>query len=388
MANTPVSPAKIAAATAAYQQALAEGCVPIGQHICTGKTSAITRAAAILKQPPCTIRRHLDRAHQQGLRDQPPADKPRVRVAAGSAPVEPPPKPTATDRWLRQAPVQPAHLGGPQHVFYTEADGSFTFGACGDQHAGSKYERRDVWEALYDAYAAARCRAVFNTGNWVDGEARFNVHDLHTRGMDAQLRYLARAYPRRDGLTTYAVTGDDHEGWYAQREGVDVGHYAQRCFEDAGRRDWVDLGYMEAPVLLRHPVTGAQAVISVVHPGGGSSYALSYGIQKIIESLDGGEKPAIGLYGHYHKLWSGNIRNVWCVQTGTGQDQTPFMRKKKLEAHVGGYLCRAQMDPETGAIVRFSADCLRFFHRGYYVNRWSHHGAITQPDLVPPGIAS
>ena len=91
MANTPVSPAKIAAATAAYQQALAEGCTPIGQHICTGKTSAITRAAAILKQPPCTIRRHLGYARIQGLFDQPAAEKPRVRVAAGSAPLVVPP---------------------------------------------------------------------------------------------------------------------------------------------------------------------------------------------------------------------------------------------------------------------------------------------------------
>ena len=238
------------------------------------------------------------------------------------------------DRWLAQAPMLPAD--GPQHMFTTEPDGTFTFGACGDQHLCSKYERLDVNEALYDSYAAAGCRVVLNTGNWIDGEARFNVHDLHTRGFAAQLRYLAHAYPRRSGIMTYAVTGDDHEGWYAQREGIDVGSAAERAFRDAGRLDWVNLGYMEAPVLLKHAASGRAAVISVVHPGGGSSYALSYAIQKIIESLDGGEKPAVGLYGHYHKLWSGNIRNVWCIQTGCGQDQTPFMRKKKLEAHVGG----------------------------------------------------
>jgi hypothetical protein len=78
---------------------------------------------------------------------------------------------------------------------------------------------------------------------------------------------------------------------------------------------------------LRNANSGKATTMAVCHPGGGSAYALSYSIQKIIESLEGGEKPAVGLYGHYHKLWAGNIRNVWCVQTGCQEDQTPFMRK-------------------------------------------------------------
>jgi len=145
---------------------------------------------------------------------------------------------------------------------------------------------------------------------------------------------------------------------------------------DAGRSDWVNLGYMEAHVRLVHSQTGAEAILAVVHPGGGSSYAVSYSIQKIIESLDGGEKPAVGLYGHYHKLWAGNIRNVWCIQTGTTEDQTPFMRKKKLEAHVGGFMVKLTQDPKTGAIVRCRPEMARYFARGFYNNRWSHGGDV------------
>ena len=292
------------------------------------------------------------------------------------------------DTWsIDKRPPPAAYLEGPLRSFMMGSDHTFTFGACGDQHLGSKYERLDVNEAIYDAFAAEGITTVFNTGNWIDGEARFNTHDLHRHGMDSQIRYLTEVYPRRDGITTYAVAGDDHEGWYSQNSGVDIGRYAERAFRDAGRTDWVDLGYMEAPVNLVSPLTGKKSILSVVHPGGGSSYALSYSIQKIIESLDGGEKPAIGLYGHYHKLWSGNIRNVWCVQTGTGQDQTPFMRKKRLEAHVGAYICKATMDPATGAIVRFRAECLRFFNRGYAKNRWSHSGGVSKLDRLINGVA-
>ena len=201
--------------------------------------------------------------------------------------VRPAPEAVAQDpleEWRRAGGPQQAWTQGIKEIFKTKEDHTFTFGACGDQHMGSKYERLDCLEWLYDAYEEAGCEVVFNTGNWIDGEARFNMHDLHTHGLDGQLDYLVANYPERDGMTTYAVAGDDHEGWYAQREGLDIGGYAERKFHDAGREDWVDLGYMEAPVGLENSSSGKRAVISVVHPGGGTAYALSYAIQKMPRS--------------------------------------------------------------------------------------------------------
>ena len=178
---------------------------------------------------------------------------------------------------------------------------------------------------------------------------------------------------------TYAVAGDDHEGWYGQREGVDIGKRAEQTFLENGRNDWRHIGFMEAFVSLVHAKSKASSQLLVQHPGGGSAYALSYTTQKIVESLDGGEKPAVLLCGHYHKLWFGNIRNVWCVQTGCQQDQTPFMRKKRISAHVGGCLVRLTQDPRTGAIVRCRVEIMRYFNKGYYNNRWSHAGAVELP---------
>ena len=37
------------------------------------------------------------------------------------------------------------------------------------------------------------------------------------------------------------------------------------------------------------------------HPWDGTAYALSYKIQKMVESMGGGEKPNILAVGHYHK---------------------------------------------------------------------------------------
>ncbi len=277
---------------------------------------------------------------------------------------------------LDNAPIPKAE---PIHEYKSRPDGTYLFGALGDCHLGSKYERLDVLNSLYDVFAEEGVDRVYHTGNWIDGEARFNKHDLHVHGMDEQIQYLAEKYPRKDGIVTYAVAGDDHEGWYGQREGVDIGKRAEQTFRDNGRNDWRHIGFMEAFVSLVHAKSKASSQLLVQHPGGGSAYALSYTMQKIVESLDGGEKPAVLLCGHYHKLWFGNIRNVWCVQTGAQQDQTPFMRKKRISAHVGGCIVRLTQDPKTGAIVRCRVEIMRYFNKGYYNNRWSHAGAVELP---------
>lgn len=266
-------------------------------------------------------------------------------------------------------------------------DNTFLFGACGDQHIGSKYHREDVNHDLYRRYAEAKVQAVFNTGNWIDGEASFNRYDILAHGIDAQAKLMADIYPRAD-FPTYAVWGDDHEGWYVQREGIDVGRYVESIMREAGHR-WHDLGFMEAHVKLVNANTGKSVIMSVVHPGGGSSYATSYRPQKIIESFEGGEKPAVLLLGHYHKLDAGLVRNVWYLQTGTTEDQTPFMRKKSLEAHVGGAMIHLEQDPESGAITGFAPNLWRYFNRAFHVKdglangRWSKHDAVRR---IPRGI--
>src|SRR5690606_12736822 len=112
--------------------------------------------------------------------------------------------------------------------------------------------------------------------------------------------------------------------------------------------------------------TEKSAMLLLAHPGSGSAYALSYTVQKIVESLEGGEKPAVGLWGHYHKMMFANVRNVWCIQTGCTQDQSPFMRKKRIEAHVGGGICRLTQDPATGAVTGCTVEFFRYFTAAYY----------------------
>lgn len=257
-------------------------------------------------------------------------------------------------------------------------DGHIRIAAIGDTHLCSKYAREDCLADFYAQVQHRGIRHVLHAGNWIDGEANFNRYDINVHGMDAQIRYMAARYPRVPGVETWSVTGDDHEGWYAQREGVNIGRYAERVMQEEGHA-WRDLGYMEAYVHLKHR-SGAGCKLHLMHPGGGSSYAVSYKPQKIIESYDGGEKPAVLLIGHYHKASYNMSRNVHAFQVGAFQDQTPFMRKKGLSSHVAGWFLDIELDAETGAVVEIGQSLRHYFVSGYYNNRWSHHGDVALPE--------
>lgn len=254
-------------------------------------------------------------------------------------------------------------------------------GACGDQHLGSNYERLDVNEALYDRYQEEGVTQVFNTGNWIEGEAgRLNFADVKVHGMDDQIEYAIKHYPKRDGITTYFVAGDDHEGWYQKKNRITIGAHFERMAREAGREDLVYLGYMEADIKLESEF--GCSFLKVMHPGGGSAYATSYAPQKIAEAFQEGEKPHICLLGHYHKMDYGFHRGIHMVQTGTSQDQSSFMRKQKIKAHVGGALIEFHQSPY-GDINRFKVEFFTFYDRDFYANRRNFETAGRKsPDSV------
>ena len=243
------------------------------------------------------------------------------------------------------------------------------FGLTSDEHLGSKYHRDDVLNALFDIWESQGITDVYECGNMIDGEARFNKHDLLVHGMQNQVDFFVQNWPKRDGIKTHFITGDDHEGWYVQREGVNIGEFIQMCAEKAGRTDLEFLGHMEHDIIIT--AKQGEARLRLVHAGGGSAYATSYSVQKIVESLTGGTKPSVMLVGHYHKAEYSYVRNVHVVQAGTSEDQTPFMRKLKLQAHVGGWTVSFTVD-DYGNVHEFTPQFHPFYDREYYEKNWEY----------------
>ena len=237
-------------------------------------------------------------------------------------------------------------------------------GTVSDTHLASHFERLDVLEAAYDRFAELGITSVYHAGNIVDGQSQYNQFHLYAHGVTDQANYCLDHYPQRPGITTYFITGDCHEGWWFKNVGINFGRYLMAEAHERGRNDLVYLGHVESDVELRTDC--GSAMMRLFHPGGGTAYAISYSAQKIIESLQGGEKPGLFICGHYHKRIYFTVRNVHVVQPGCTQDQTIFMRKKKLEAEVGYSVIRIQQDVQ-GAIRRVLPEFTMHYDRTYHV---------------------
>lgn len=245
------------------------------------------------------------------------------------------------------------------------------FGAIADSHIGSKSERLDVLESLYDIFEKEKIKIVFHGGNYVDGEFRFNKFETYTHGFDDMIDNFLKKFPKRKGIKTLFISGDDHEGWWMQREGLDAGQVIMERQKQYGRDDLVYLGYQERDIILQ--AKHGSALLRIMHGGGGTAYADSYSTQKIAESYQEGEKPHILLVGHYHKNIYHNPRGIHVLQLGCTQDQTRFMRKNKLRAHVGGWIVEVNQSPK-GDINRFKAEWLGWWNKGFYESKIGHEG--------------
>ena len=241
-----------------------------------------------------------------------------------------------------------------------------TFGVVSDSHLGSYQERLDVLESAYDDFKKRKISTVYHLGNIVEGECRFNKYDIRVHGIADQTLYCLDHYPQRSGISTYYITADDHEGWWFQREGIDFGRYLYLEAQERGRKDLIHLGYQEVDIELAQKK--GKSIMRLTHPGGGTSYAISYALQKIVESFQGGEKPHILLSGHYHKSGYFYPREVHSVLCGCTCDQSRFMRKRKIQAHLGYWIIQVKQ-ATTGEINGFSASFVPFYDRDFYVTK-------------------
>lgn len=243
------------------------------------------------------------------------------------------------DRLERQLAAERAKveaLAGVQNrvTVETRKNCRIRFALFGDVHCGSLYAHSDALAGFY-AYAEAQGITDFYcSGDVLDGHRVYKGQEFELRdlGLDAQLARLVDVCPRI-GKTRF-ITGN-HDASFKALAGVPVGKLIAQA-----RTDWEFIGEEQARIKWDTP--NGSFSLMLIHPGGGTSYALSYRAQKIVESLEGGSKPDILAIGHYHKAeMIPSYRNVCVVQCGTFQRQTPFMGRQGLAAHVGGWLIDA-----------------------------------------------
>ena len=240
-------------------------------------------------------------------------------------------------------------------------------GLIADTHIGSKYERLDALNSFYDRCWAAKVKHIYLAGNMIEGDARFNTFSRYVSGVEDQVKNFVQKFPYRTGITTHFLTGDDHEGWYVQRENLNIGEYIELKAQQARRKDLVYIGHLERDVEFKQ--AGGSSILRVIHAGGGSAYATSYTSQKYVEMLQGGEKPAIVAIGHFHKFDWCYPREVHCIQVGSFKDQDDWMRKKRLQSVVGGCIAWVRQ-ADNGIFTSVKVEFFPYFDKRYYTHQW------------------
>lgn len=240
----------------------------------------------------------------------------------------------------------------PKH-FTNEWSGNtvLKFAIMGDTQLGSKYAQISHLNAFYDLCKREGIKTVYHTGDITDGLKMRPGHEyeLYNVSADEMRDGVVNLYPKRDGITTYFITGN-HDASLYKHVGYDIG----RAIAEK-RDDLVYLGRDCAVVNLTPNCT-----LELRHPWDGTAYAISYKIQKMIESMESDSKPNILAVGHYHKAEYIFYRNVHALQTGCFQAQTPFTRGKGISVHLGGWIVTIHVKDD-GTIERFGSEFIPFY---------------------------
>jgi predicted phosphodiesterase len=231
---------------------------------------------------------------------------------------------------------------------------TYRFAIISDVHLNSKHCRLDELHIAYDMVASEGISDVYNPGDIVAGRGIFKGqdHEIINHTFEAQKSFAIENYPVRDGVTTYIISGNhDCEGDFG-KAGADA------CLGVANEREDLIWGGMYAADY----VLPNGAVMTMRHPMGGSSYAKSYKPQKFAESFEGGTKPAIVLFGHWHNFEVGFHRNVYMINCGTfeGYGGTLGLRVPLGAPAVGFTIAEATLGDD-GSLVRFKHEWFPFY---------------------------
>jgi predicted phosphodiesterase len=225
-----------------------------------------------------------------------------------------------------------------------QGDKIIRFGVVSDTHLCNKWQQLTHLNNIYDIFTHEGIDTVYHAGDVTDGYYKNragHIYELFRVGADEQSEYVVKNYPCRPGLTTKFITGN-HDATHIINGGANVGI---RIAKD--RADMEYLGMDNAKIKLTPNCT-----LEVNHPGDGSAYALSYALQKLIDSMQGGEKPNVLINGHHHKaFFMPTYRNILSYEAATFEAQTPWMKGRKIASHVGGWIIELRVD-DGGTIKR------------------------------------
>jgi len=207
-------------------------------------------------------------------------------------------------------------------------------GVFGDPHIGNIAYDPHLMKHFTAQCNKEKVDLVMCTGDIFDGwyqNRPSSIFEQNAIGFDQQMKMAVKELsPIEQPL--YFITGNHSYNTFVRGAGVEAGPYLESKLKDKGLEAHF-IGNAEGEIILKN-----DSVIRMLHPDGGTAYAISYKSQKIADSFEGGHKPNMLLIGHFHKAEYIFYRNIHIFQTGTLCGQTKFMKGKGIPAHKGFWI--------------------------------------------------
>ena len=216
-----------------------------------------------------------------------------------------------------------------------------------DTHIGSIYTRPEIIKEAIQTMEDNGCEFIAHAGDVTEGMSNRpgHVYELTDIGYTAQ-RDKAVEILSKASLPIYMIDGN-HDRWFVKSSGA---YIVKDIADTIGA---VYLGQDEGEIIING------AVIRLWHGEDSGSYAVSYRLQKLIESFSGGTKPHVLLCGHTHKQGYFFDRNIHVVSGGCLQMQSRWMRSKRISAHTGYHII--DMTITDDGVTRFRVEFFPFF---------------------------
>lgn len=219
-----------------------------------------------------------------------------------------------------------------------------------DPHLCSKDQQISLLKKAYQIGDEENVDLYINPGDVSDGcgSVGYRSHgkDVFLDGYTEQKEYIIANYPKSaKGKKTIIIPGN-HDWWDFESFGGNI--VKEICEARA------DMQYGDYPsYLLEH--NGFK--ILVFHPGGGSSYALSYQIQKHIINQLRNKKTRVDaiFFGHYHKALYMVYAGVHAFLGASLKGYDEFHEKLSLPQAIGMWIVEFTKD-ENGRITRVVPD--------------------------------
>lgn len=219
--------------------------------------------------------------------------------------------------------------------FYTDENNEFKFVAISDTRFGSVYQQLSILNDIYTNAYENGYMNVIHCGNISEGIYPISNIYNDTVFLDDTMRqvdYIARYYPKIEGMKTYFITSAKDET-HLKKNKINIGKRISSL-----RNDMIYLGFNSCNLKIDN------TSLLVFNAKLGKTYTVSYRSQQQIDSFRSEDKPDILLYGGLLQMEKFNYRDVVTISVPSVCATTKEMIDKRYSNTVGAWYITIKTD--------------------------------------------